>query len=530
MGQWVTEGSLGAILYHARIITEADIEQALAEQRRSGCRFGEALVCLGIVTAEDINWALSHHLDIPYILLNREMLAPDAASLLPERLARRFGAVPVIRTGDELRVALVDPLNREAVREIEAATSCAVTTAIADERVVRELLDTLYGPELTGDFGFLSPVATAGERASLVADPTGGAFVDWLLVLLARQGYRSVTLIPEAEGGVLTGRQGGATREVGQLTAAACGRFVARLRSMAELHPLPGGGERGVLVRGDGDRSLTVQLQLLKGTAGELVTLSRPECPAGAPVPPELVSRLRELAAVPGLVVVSLPAGEARRALELLVEGERAGGVRLLLGEGSDTLRERLLTVPPAPADPAGIAPLVAAAAGHLPDLLLIEEAGDVATLVAAARAALGGARVVAVTGAGITGSGALLRAAWRHHPVPSYLRGVVVGLPVPLLCPSCREELPLGAGEAADLGLPPSATGYAHAPGCAACGDTGCGEGRLLAEVIPCGRQLGDLLDRGGDFVPGALRDQAVRLLEAGEISPESYLRAVTA
>jgi type IV pilus assembly protein PilB len=147
MSQWVTEGSLGAILHNARIITDEDIRKAVTEQERLGCRFGEALVRLGIVTAEDINWALSHHLNIPYIRLNRESMGPDAASLLPERVARRLSAVPVIRTDDELRIALVDPLDKEAIREVTALCNCTVTVSIADEGEIQKMLDYLYGAE-----------------------------------------------------------------------------------------------------------------------------------------------------------------------------------------------------------------------------------------------------------------------------------------------------------------------------------------------------------------------------------------------
>ncbi len=147
MSQLVTQGSLGAILYDSRIITEEDIRRALAEQERQGCRFGEALVRLGIVTAEDINWALSRHLDIPYIRLSRDSMAPDAATLLPEGLARRHCAVPVIRIENELRIAIVDPLNHEALREIAALCDCSVTLSIADEAEIRKMQEYLYAPE-----------------------------------------------------------------------------------------------------------------------------------------------------------------------------------------------------------------------------------------------------------------------------------------------------------------------------------------------------------------------------------------------
>ena len=540
MSQWVTEGSLGSILFYSRIITETDIQKALVEQERSRCRFGEALVRLGIVTSEDINWALSHHLDIPYIRLNREEIGPDAATLLPEKIARRSRAVPVIRTDDELRVAIVDPLNREALREIEAACDRAVTISIASEEDVREMLDYLYGAELKGTFGLLSSVASAEEFAVMIADPAGECFLEWLLDLLARQGYRSVTLAPLSGGGLLSGSHGAAGRELGRLTSDACSRFVTLLRGRAAPRGIEGFAESGRLTHGCEGMTLTVDVHLLRGATGELVTLKQPEGIGGAPFPPKLTSRLRELTARPGLVVVSLPMEETRRVMEMLIDDQASGEQRaLLLGEGNEALREKVLCIPlGARTDSTAV---VTEALRHGPKLLLLEHAGDITSLLAAARAALRGVRVVAGTGVGIAETFALVVAAWRrHHLIPSALRGLVIGEAVPTLCASCRETLLLDAEEVDRLKLPPAPMGYRHATGCAACGYTGRGDTRLLAEVIPCDRTRANLLESckiGDDFAEGpahrggeTVREQAARLLVAGEISPETYLRAVTA
>jgi len=122
MESLVKKGALGSVLFNSRIITEEDIRAALEEQSVSGCRFGEALVKLGIVTQEDIDWALSNQLDIPYVRLSEKTIDRSATALVPADLARRFNLIPIIRTGDELHIALADPLDRDAVEAVEKAT------------------------------------------------------------------------------------------------------------------------------------------------------------------------------------------------------------------------------------------------------------------------------------------------------------------------------------------------------------------------------------------------------------------------
>ena len=111
----IKKGTLGEILSASQIITQDDVAAALNEQKRAGCRFGEALVNLGIVTQEDIDWALSNQLDIPYIRLKQDMIDPAAIALVSAAMARAYNCIPLIRAGGELNIALADPLNRSAV-------------------------------------------------------------------------------------------------------------------------------------------------------------------------------------------------------------------------------------------------------------------------------------------------------------------------------------------------------------------------------------------------------------------------------
>ena len=542
MSSCVIEGSLGAILFNYQIITEEDIQAALAEQQRAGGRIGEVLVRLGIVSAEDINWALSQHLDIPYIRLNREVMEPDAASHLPERIARRYRAIPVIRTGDELRIALVDPLDRDALREIQVACNCVVTISIADERDVREMLDYLYGPEQKGAFGLLSTVTSEAEATDINSDPTGGRFLEWLFSLLARRGYRSIMLAPTAAGGVVTGRQGVVDRELGRLTTDACVRFVARVRGRAHLRSYSDAVAKGNLEYVDEGVMLVVQVSLLRGTDGEVVTLKQSDLRTEAPVPPEVTVRIRELTTRPGLIVVALPAEKLLGLMSLYIDEQASAGKRvLLLGEGNESVREKFPCVPIDMLSSEDAAAVVTEALEHGPDILLIEHACDIRLIIAAGRAALLGVQVMIGSDTGSAETFALIFAAWqRHHLIPATLRCIVAGEIIPLLCASCREPLPLRTEEIAQLRLPPSETGYRHAMGCSTCGFTGLGGARFLVEVIPCDRILTELFETSGtsgEFVEAleqrglyTLTEKAARLLVAGEISPDTYLRVVIA
>ncbi|HEX9023166.1 MAG TPA: pilus assembly protein PilB, partial [Geobacteraceae bacterium] len=110
MESLVKEGSICSVLYKSRIISEQDIRAALEEQKKTRCRIGEALVKLGIVAQEDIDWALSSQLNIPYVRLNKDTIDPDAVKLVSVEIARKFNLIPLYKSGDEIAIALADPL------------------------------------------------------------------------------------------------------------------------------------------------------------------------------------------------------------------------------------------------------------------------------------------------------------------------------------------------------------------------------------------------------------------------------------
>lgn len=150
MSSIVKEGSLGSVLLKARIITEQDIETAIQEQRQSNIRFGEALLALKIVSQEDINWALSSQLDIPYLKLNPTMIDPDAIKLVPGHICHKFQMIPLIKAGDELSIAMADPLDNEALEQAEEASGCSINRSVAALTEIVELLGQFYGKQQAG--------------------------------------------------------------------------------------------------------------------------------------------------------------------------------------------------------------------------------------------------------------------------------------------------------------------------------------------------------------------------------------------
>lgn len=150
---------LGAILLESGRINQTDVDQVLEYQRTNGGFFGQAIVALGILNREEIDWALASQFDLPFIFPNADAVDREAAMLVPADWALAHLAVPIVKAGRSLTVVVADPLDSETLEDLHARTGYEVEMALASASRIRELIRTIYGdgtPVKTGD---TSPVA-----------------------------------------------------------------------------------------------------------------------------------------------------------------------------------------------------------------------------------------------------------------------------------------------------------------------------------------------------------------------------------
>ncbi len=135
---------LGEILVQQKLLTEEQLGQALADQKRTGRKLGRVFVENGFVTEEQISGALARQLDIPYINLKFFNINPDLVRLLPETQARRFRALVLEDRRDALLVGMSDPTDLFAYDEIARLVKQDIELAVVNETEVLAAIDRIY--------------------------------------------------------------------------------------------------------------------------------------------------------------------------------------------------------------------------------------------------------------------------------------------------------------------------------------------------------------------------------------------------
>ncbi len=139
---------LGDLLINQGIITEEQLQKGLEIQKENGCKLGEALVEGNIVAEETIVKILGEQLRLAYVDLSNAKIEEEILELVPSALLKKHMMIPFEYAEDNpnvIRVAMVDPLDIEAVDDINIVTNLQVETVITTRRSLNMALDKYFG-------------------------------------------------------------------------------------------------------------------------------------------------------------------------------------------------------------------------------------------------------------------------------------------------------------------------------------------------------------------------------------------------
>ena len=138
---------LGDLLVDAGVITNDQLMSALKSQKQSHRRLGDELISTGVITERQLIDALMMQLGIEYVELSSYDIPPEMAQVLSKNIAKKHSVVPIRTRGDELYLAMADPLNFVATEDVRAATHKRVVPMIATKSGIDHAISALYGTE-----------------------------------------------------------------------------------------------------------------------------------------------------------------------------------------------------------------------------------------------------------------------------------------------------------------------------------------------------------------------------------------------
>jgi general secretion pathway protein E/type IV pilus assembly protein PilB len=166
---------IATLLLDRGLVTRAQLDEAVAQQRATGERLDRVIVKMGMVSAGEVLSVIGDQFHMEVVDINRIEVKPEVLGLLPAKLVYRQNCVPISKENGTLTVATSDPFELSLLDELRLLTGCAIQVVLADEDELRQFIRAHYG--VGGDTldqmsQGLEPAAAPGVGIEAATDET----------------------------------------------------------------------------------------------------------------------------------------------------------------------------------------------------------------------------------------------------------------------------------------------------------------------------------------------------------------------
>jgi len=490
---------LGEILLQQGLLTEAQLQEALDAQRKSGRKLGRVFVEKGFVSEDQISTALARQLQVPYVNLKQFVIKPEIAARLPETQARRFRAIVLEDGGSFYRVAMADPTDLFAYDEVSRFLKRDIQLAVVNESLLLQTIDRVYrrteqisglaqelGQELGEggvDFAALG-LSTAVEDAPVVR-LLQTVFEDAVGVRAS-----DIHIEPQEARLIIRFRIDGVLHVQTEAEMRIASAMVLRLKLMSGLDisekRLPQDGRFNVRVR---NAQVDVRISTMPTQYGESVVMRLLNQSSGIlglqrlGMPPHILERVLDVVhRSSGMILVTGPTGSGKTTT-LYAALEEINGPERKIITVEDPVEYRLPRINQVQVQEKielSFGRILRSALRQDPDVILIGEMRDQETVEVGLRAAMTGHMVLSTlhTNDAISTPIRLLDMGAPRYMVAMSLHLVLAQRLVRIVCESCMTEHQLLPSERAwlqhELGEEAEGHTYRHGAGCPQCNNTG--------------------------------------------------------
>lgn len=191
----VKQNSIEDVLLSEGFLNSQQVAFVQGEAARRKQSTEDVIRQMGWVDNERITEAKSKVIGVPYTTPDKNPIAPEVLAFLPESVAKRFVAIPFSRKGNVLEVAMVDPLDLQALEFIEKKTGFSVRPYIASAESINKAISDQYSKGLQLEVGealkeAAPPQAEQSKKEAVISGSLGQAPVARIVSTLLDYGIK----------------------------------------------------------------------------------------------------------------------------------------------------------------------------------------------------------------------------------------------------------------------------------------------------------------------------------------------------
>jgi type IV pilus assembly protein PilB len=510
---------LQLMLRRTGMLSVRELDVSLREATARNISLWDLLVGERRVSEEALTEAFSQWLNVPRVRIAQARVDPVVIEIVPGRIVRRHTCLPLRLEGRHLILAMANPMDHRAIRDVEVVSSRTVQPVVASRSEILKGIADHY-PQTRGDavdpaLQEPSGVFADGEELDLSAvvdPPESGASAAEMCSLILRDAIAlrasDIHIEPASSDLGIRLRVDGVLRDHDRLPRWMHAALVSRIKVLAGLDisqkRLPQDGR--IRIR-HADRRMDVRVSTLPTHFGEKIVMRL----LGSQTIPSLTAlgfsasetaRLDEALNQPqGLILVTGPTGAGKSTtLYSMLSRRQSSGVNIVTIE--DPIEYQRPGLNQVQVDvKAGLtfANSLRAVLRQDPDVILVGEIRDQETAEIAVQAALTGHLVLSTlhTNSSIAAIERLLDLDVRPLVLASATNLIVAQRLARRVCTACRVAYTPPADALSKLRMTAESAAFVRGMGCVACGHTGYNGRIAIVELLTMTRPLKALIER---------------------------------
>jgi len=541
------------ILINDKILKQEDLDRALEEQKNNGGELSKVLVRLKLINEDDLTHALSTGLGMPPIDISRLKIDPTVVRIIPQDVAVKYQIIAISRMGNNLTLAMADPLNIFAIDNVKNLTGMNIVPIITRANIVQQTIEKYYTTDsgealqkIIADMREADDIELVKETttdAAGVEDLTEEAPMIKLTDTIIQQGVLAkasdVFIEPLEKTMRIRYRVDGIIQEVDRMSKALLPPIISRIKVISSLdiseQRLPQDGRFKTILTGN--REVDFRVSILPTAFGEKAVLRILDKTAGIldlnrlGLEPDAMKKIQDCGLRPhGMILCCGPTGSGKTTtLYSLLKFVDSPGKNIITVE--DPVEYQIKGMNQVNVRPSVGLTFAASLRSILrqdPDIIMVGEIRDSETLDISVKAALTGHLVLSSLHT-TTAAGSVVRM-MNMGIEPFLLCSSVIAIVgqrlIRRICTKCREPFPVAAEMAAKLRLKKDASGkdllLYRGKGCGACNKTGYTSRLVICEIMVLTPKVKEnILERVGEIKikETARRDGMVTMREDGLI-----------
>lgn len=231
---------VGSMLLDSGLVNAEELQKIGSLQKSTGKRIARLVIEEGLVQEEELMNLIEERFNIQRVNLNDYHISSAAIDTITAGLAIQHRVIPLEAKDDHLLLAMSDPLDLNAIDEIEMYTGRTVTPVLSRESAINHLVTQFYSTERQitqpglKNLAYRNQAAAERSEKGHSEDAPVVQLVNSLINRSVEEGASDIHLEPSEDGLRIRLRTDGVLHDLsGQLPSQA--QIVSRIKIMASL-------------------------------------------------------------------------------------------------------------------------------------------------------------------------------------------------------------------------------------------------------------------------------------------------------